>query len=285
MPDRKTKSISHRRAEWIVTPAPTLESCIKAALQKAPTVAKRTITSGDGRELKCAAFDVAPRNGGVLLHLTVETPGEQASVVPKPDGSSTETAVGVVDAPNNTEFMDGDAFIYVKTDELCMCSTYCGEGTIKLFLYEFFKSTGIRQDSVKFDLFKTIDMEKLSMLQNGKVKEIRIKASAYKASASYSQRQHSSFGVMGVISKYIRAFTGSEHDVTNDSMRVELTLKTDKRSTQHLNVGERRIEEIAQDIITNEQPGDEYTIELEDGGTISPKELFVKSDVQIEGHG
>jgi hypothetical protein len=84
MADKREKTISYRRAEWLtnVPRGTTLESCLRDAHAKLKTVDERTIIRDNGQRIK-SANKLSPRDGGFFLHIIADTPGEEASVVPK----------------------------------------------------------------------------------------------------------------------------------------------------------------------------------------------------------
>ena len=74
----------------------------------------------------------------ILIHATIETPGEAASVVPMANGSD-EVDVRTINPPNDAEFMDGDAFLLICGNDVVLCATSVRDGAIidlfkKLFL-------------------------------------------------------------------------------------------------------------------------------------------------------
>ena len=281
----RNKTLGYRRAEWIYDKPdmPTLESCIRDAFAALTTVEARRLWTGS-KEVKCLAYEMI-KDGGVLLHISVDTPGEQASVVPKGDDTSLQLDVAILDAPEQAEFMDGDAFVFVKKDHACLCLTGMHDAAFRIYLYEMFKKAKLRQDTQQFDLLKLADIDKIKMIHDEKIKEIELKASLYKASADYARRKNEAIGIIGGAAKIIRAFGTAPHDVTNDSLRVILTIKTDERSKEHLALGEKRIEDIAVDLLEHQEEGDEFKIITKKGRTISPKELYVKQGVDILVYG
>src|SRR5689334_22013199 len=98
MADLREKTISYRRAEWIDASGITLEWCIREAHRVLRTIDDWTI--GYGGHLTRSAKQRNVTGGGLLLHLTTETPGEAASVVPHPKPTSREIDLGTANPPN-----------------------------------------------------------------------------------------------------------------------------------------------------------------------------------------
>jgi hypothetical protein len=285
MADKREKSVSYRRAEWFADASGlTLEKCIRDANKSLPTVDARTINRSGQHTSVAKVQDVS--SGGLYLHITADTPGEAASAVPKAKPGATVIDLKTEKPPPGSEWLDGDAFLYVKPDHVCMCSTGIRDGAIGYFLHELFKKAQLRKDSIRFELMKAADISKLRLLHSQGVKEFEIKATLYKATAEYEQRKTQVTGTLGLIGKHLkRAFLNKPNDVTSDGLRVMLTLKVDKRFAKAFSLGQKRIEALAADVVRNTEDHDEYVIVTKTGQKISPKEIFMSSKVLIDSEG
>lgn len=76
----REKTISYRRAEWFVDgPAvATLEEYLQRAHRKLKTVAERTYKRESGQCIRSVKKQ-SPHGGGIFIHITADTPGEEAS--------------------------------------------------------------------------------------------------------------------------------------------------------------------------------------------------------------
>ncbi|MCC7016608.1 MAG: hypothetical protein IT564_05340 [Rhodospirillales bacterium] len=220
------------------------------------------------------------------MHLTGETPGEAASVVPKVAPDSAELDLKTAKPPSDGEWLDGDAFLFVKGDHVCMCATGFHDAAIRYFLYQLFRKAKLRKESTDFDLLKVADISKVKMLHSQGVKELEIRAELYKATADYERRKAHAAAGIGAAGKHLKAFLGKPHDVTPDGLRVFLTIKTDKRfGKKSFVLGERRIEELATDVVKHHEETDDYVIVTKTGQRITPKEIFMKTKAEIESDG
>ena len=127
--DKRERTVSYRRANWLNKDPDTisLEWCVRSACANLKTVDERSIMRGDGQFVSIAAEREETKKG-VLLHLTTDTPGEAASIIPTLSKVNSEIDVSTTPPPKDFEFMDGDAFIYVRDDEVCLCSTGLRDG-------------------------------------------------------------------------------------------------------------------------------------------------------------
>jgi hypothetical protein len=283
--DKRDKSISYRRAQWLVDdPASiNLASCIKQAAVKLMTVAERTVPRGDGRFVRLAMLK-SDSKGGLYLHLTEDTPGELASVVPKAVSASSEIEVSTIAPPSGAEFMDGDAFLYVNVNDVCLCTTGMRDASIQYFLQDFFKQAKIRNDAVQFILAKVSNVSKIKLIQSQGIREIEIRAVLYQATLTYNRRKAQTQSVLGAAAKHIKYVLGNEHDVNSDALQVALAIKTDRRR-KGLKLGEKRIQTLATDLIKHQEDDDDFVIITKKDQRIGPNEIFMKTIVEIDSIG
>ena len=280
---KRDKTVSYRRAEWVSgVMGLTLQKCLTDALTNLKTIDERTIIKGGThtRSLKHKAG-----SGGLFLHVTVDTPGEAASVVPKAAPNTSELDLKIEQAPEDGEWLDGDAFLYVSGDHVCMCSTAIRDSTIQNYLFELFKKANLRRDSIRFQLMKAADITKLKMLHNQGVKELEIRGTLYKVTADFERRKARVVGGLGAVGKHMAHFLKKPNDVTPDGLRVMVTLKVDRRFGKQISLGEKRIEAMAADVVKNANEVEDFVIVTKTGQKISPREIFMRSKVAIDSDG
>ena len=282
MAEKREKTVSYRRAEWI-NPGHglTLEKCLREAHVQLSNIGDRWVTHGEHLARSAKQKNAA---GGLLLHITTETPGESASVVPKVDPTASEISLTVEPPPSDGEWLDGDAFLFVQDDNVCICTTGIRDGAVRSFLWEFFKKAKLRKDSTQFDLMKVADVSKVKLLHSQGVKEVELRGSLYEATLTYERRKAQVAAGLGVFAKHLRAILKKPNDVTPDALRVGLTIKTDERKGG-LALGQKRIEQFATDVVKNAEKGDEYVIITQTGQRITQEEIFVRTKVSIDRHG
>lgn len=284
MAEKREKTVSYRRAAWLPEVSGiSLESCIRDAHAVLKTIDDRTI--GFGGRLTRSVRQKNVQAGGLLLHLTTETPGESASVVPHPKPTTSELDLRVAAPPRGGEWLDGDAFLYVRGDHVCMCATDIRDGAINYFLHEFFKKAKLRKDSQLFELQKIADVSKLKFLHSQGVKELEINAVLYKATADYTKRKNEVVGSLGAVGKFFKSVLNKPYDVTPDGLKVSVALRVDRRFTKHLSVGYKTIEQLAANVVSHGDEKYDYSIITKTGQRISPDEIFMRAKVQIDSEG
>ena len=280
----KRKSVSFHRAIYRIEKEDSIKlaACLIQALAKLQTPTERTIGRGDGGYIRVAAAE-ATQHISLLLHLITDTPGERASAVSKVESATKSIQVTTVNAPRNLEYMDGDAFLYVVGNDVCLCATQMTPATVRFFCHEFLRKAKVRKDADAFDLVGAADASKLALLKKG-VKEIELNSALYSATHDYLERTGQAIGVLDKISRHLLAFLEKPQDVSDDGLQVKLTLKVDKRS-KGLALGTKRLEAIATDLINADVSDDDYVIVTNGGERIRPKDIYVKSHVEIEAVG
>jgi len=287
LPEQRKRTLSYHRAEYLCEHPKTINLglCIKQATGKLRTIAERSIQRPGGYMMRLAHYKLDEVASGCFLHLTFETPGEHASIVPHISDDTNELRVATLPPPNYAEFMDGDAFLYVNSNDAFLCATAITIGTVRHFLHAFFDKAAIRHDAGQFEFMNAMDTQLFALIQKKGIKEIEIKASMSEASAHYHLRKNHAAGVTGNVSRYFRSIVGSEPPASDDSLRVAVTVNLDKRHKKGVLLGHKKLEEIAGNIIQNRQENDEYTIILESGEKIRPRELVLRSRAEINSVG
>lgn len=282
MAEKREKTLSYRRAEWLdgVPIGTTLEGFLKEAHNVLRTVDERTIVRDSGQCIR-SANKLARREGGYFVHLVADTPGEQASVVPKNRGIES-IEVGTAAAPADAEF----AFLYVNGNDVCLCSSGIRDGAIRLFLYEFFTKAKLSKHAKKFDLLNIPNIDKIKMLDREGVKQIDLRASFYRATTDYEKRKSSAVGALRTVARHFKGVFGNDAKEFDEGLRVAITIKTDDRvMRKNLAFGEKEIETLAKDVLSNFDEDDDFVIETGKGQKIRANEIFVKEIVLIDSLG
>ena len=281
MPGRKQKTLTYRRAIWAAPDGVTLEGRLIAARRRQSTVHKRTFIRDNGQVIKGIVCQI-PRSGGIILHITAETPGDMASILRVAHDTDEAITVGTAAAPSNAEFMDGDIFAYVRHDHVCICSSALREATLGWFLRQMFSAARMPPAAGQFELKKVANIDRLRVLNSEGVKEISLGSTLYEATTSYESRQHDVSGVLSAIGHHISALFGSDRRPTPDNLKVSVTLKADGRMKEGDVLGYRRLSGLATELIDSD---DDYVITTRANRKITPESMVVRKVVDLPAHG
>jgi hypothetical protein len=75
------------------------------------------------------------------------------------------------------------------------------------------------------------------------------------------------------------------NDFTRDGLQVWLSIKSDHRFAKDFKLGEKQIENVAEDMVQNMEGDDDFIIVTKTGQRIGPNEIFMKQTVSIDGDG
>jgi hypothetical protein len=256
----------------------TLETYLKQAHQKMTTVAQRKFSRGDGQFMK-GLRHTPLASKGICLHIVAETPGDSAPVLRKAKESKAEGAVGVEPAPPGSEWMDGDVFLYVRGDDVCICSNGLREGAATAYCCEMFRKATLPDDTCKFTLEKIANISKLKMIQAQGVKEIDLGASLYEATTKYGKRK-SPQKLLHVLSRHLKALGMSDPVGSNENLMVGIVLRVNRRRKGRV-VAEKQMGTLAKSVIADDE---DYKIITNTGQIINKNEIFITKKVEMEKH-
>lgn len=282
------KTISYRRAVWFLADGKekNFEKLLREAHKKLAKVSDRKFKRGDGQVLKSIWHAPEKSGGGYYVHIAAETPGDQASTIPQAGETQTGHGVSTAPPPTGTEYMDGDVIIFVRGNDICLCSTVIREGAVAIFCSELFKKAKLGADAMQFELQKVANVDKVKMINAQGVKEIDLTATLYEASAKYTKRTTAVSTALQGVSRHLSAIFGKDERPARDNIKVGITLKTDDRMKAGKAIGERRLNAAAAELVQSDDDLSEgYVIVTRKGQRISQDEVFVRHRVDIERHG
>lgn len=280
---KKEKTLFYRRATWLIDGASsTLEYFVRQACNTLATVDGRTIVR-NGQYLRCACMR-GKTTGGLFLHIVTDTPGESASIVPHTASPALELAVATTTPPRGAEFMDGDAFVHIRDNNVFICTTGLRDGGIRAYLIELFRKARLGNIATQFELMRIANVNKIKLINTYGVKEIDLRATMFEATARYAKRKGETDGVLGVAAKHLGALFGNANEKIDDSLSIGVTLAIDRRRKTNISLGESRIKSIALDLVKDNEY-DDYVIITGNGQRISKSELSIRSRVAIKAMG
>lgn len=277
------RTLSYRRAIWldVLIEGENLEEFCKKALRKRNQIGNRRLVRAGGQRLFCNQH-YTPRSGGIFLHLVADTPGDHASVVSTLDDDKDLSEVRTARPPANREYLDGDIFLLVNGDNVCLCATALREAAAVEYFHFLFQEAELPDRSVQFDLEKIANVDKVRMIRRQGIKEIELDASLYEATMAHMNRGLGS-SVLRKIGTHFKAFLDDKDIAGEDNVSVRLTLKADLRMNGSRLIGDKKLRAVAEDVILN--PEAAYTIVTGTGQRFSNDEIVLTKKVNIRQHG
>ena len=122
-------------------------------------------------------------------------------MVPKGAPGATEVDLTTEKPPPDGEWLDGDAFLYVQGNNVCMCTTDIRDQAIAAFIRHLFTNAKLSKTYTDFELMKAADISKLKLLHSQGVKELELRGTLYQATADYERRKAHVMGGLGGVWK------------------------------------------------------------------------------------
>jgi hypothetical protein len=245
--NKKLKTITYYRAQFLRSHAKSLSYYLYAAHSVTPNVENRTFRIED-QEVKCCHLE-DDGQGTHYLHITVTTPGEPASTVPKKGGVS-QVDLKTCDAPSDSDFMDGDIMMMVLGNHVMFCSTGLKPNWATKYLRRIFRQTNQSGLAESVTITPVADVSRLALIKQKGVKSISLAAGAYPATLSLIDRSQTTIRrrLLSVVWDEILGLFAEDDDLKQineqENLTAEVVLRFDRRKKGG-ELGQKRLEEFA----------------------------------------
>ena len=280
----KKKTLSYRRAEYLVKIEKTLEQHLAAAHDKLTDISQRRVAIPGHPILECLQH-LYQEDLGVLLHIAAYTPGEHASVVPRLRGVPSGD-VKTAPPPEDCEFMDGDVMALVAGNDVLLCSTNLHEKKAERYMQEILDAAGIDAKASKFSLSKKADIDKVKLIQSQGVRSINLDVSLFDATVDHIERNTVTKKLGGGLMDQVKALLFNDRDMSAideaENLSAHIVLKYDSRKKEKV-LGRQRIEDLAHQMVQDDDEG--FSIETLGGEKIRGSDISLRKSVTLPKHG
>ena len=291
-PDTKVKKFYYRRAVWEGQRKGKIEKILTKAHESLDTVGKRTFETGSGAEIRGARYS---DNKGLYLHIAAYVPGEATSIIEK-SARAKQSRVTAQAAPDGKDYLDGDAFVFVKENEVIICPSGLREAVVERYIWHILKKSGHEDIAHTFELDKIASASKLKMIKDQGVKEVVLNASLYEASLLQMDKKKPNISnIKRSIADNLEAIFGQDPDLKQihqqENINVKVSLKFDGTAARRNNkvtgygvAGRKRLEGAAVQLVSNysDVDDDQFTIITGMGNSITPDEIRVSESYKVE---
>lgn len=280
----RIKTMTYRRAQFIVDGKGPLETYLVDAHTRRPHIENRTIEDEHQMVLECREFKYKA-GVGAFLHIAAYTPGEQASVVPRLRGVSSGD-IKTVEPPDGCEFMDGDTMVLVAGNHAIICSSGLHEKHAERYMCRIIETAGVEQHAEKFSLCKTADVNKIALLNRQGVKSISLNASLHSATMDHLERTTVSKKLGGGMADQLLALISRDQEQIDleqaENLSLKLTLSFDRRRNGAA-FGREKLESLAKRMV--EEDDDGFTIETLSGESVKSDDIILKKKISLPKFG
>ncbi|MBU1001855.1 MAG: hypothetical protein KKE73_04965 [Proteobacteria bacterium] len=289
--EERSKTLSYLRVTFMTDDdgkkaKHTLAHYLNRAHEKTPNIEDRTFLI-DGQEVACCHFK--PRKkGGQLLHVAVSTPGEAVSLVPKPKKVK-EVDLGTLPPPAGKDFMDGDIMLLVQDNHVLFCSTGVHVKKASEYLRHLFAETEQPDQALAFALVKVADVNKIALIREKGVKRLHMNAGLFTATQTHEERvqRTTQRKLFHSISNELKGLFAKDEALKEysdaENLTAELIIRFDRR-IKGGEIGQRRIESLAEMIVTDED-GEGFKIVTYDDEMISSEAITLRQKIKVPKDG
>jgi len=142
--------------------------------QRYTTVGERQVEI-DGQVLQVRNLET--RDGSSMIHLVAYTPNDEIAVVPDADDVETADLI-LAEAPDETEFLDGEIMFLINDNNVGICRCGIGEGKLYLYVEELARRAGYDTANLAFRLYPRADVDKMAQVMREGVHRLSMNALA-----------------------------------------------------------------------------------------------------------
>ncbi|WP_116654439.1 hypothetical protein [Pelagibacterium sediminicola] len=257
----------------------TLQNILKLAHPDGCNIDHRTFDTGQS-VLKVLNFERSAKYE--LIHLVAYTPNDRVQVVPVA-GGSVNIGLELAQAPDQTEFLDGEMMLLVRGNDVLVCRCGLPDGALIDYVEHMASHLGIGTDLSRFSLGKRIDMDKMAMIVEEGVHRLRMNAVAHSVSVDHAERETVRKRMLGSVLDDIRALLMMEGKVPEEAenLKVEVSLSFDKRKGG--DVERQQIQELAETVLDEDDAG--FVIETMTGRKVRANDILLSKTVSMEPFG
>jgi hypothetical protein len=260
----------------------SLEELLRWLHKKYDTVPQRRARSGS-MIVEARNVDDGNKRLPVMLHLVGYTPDDQISIVPNaPDKA--EAALALLKAPKDAEFLDGNAMILVRDNDVLICRSGLGESALYDYVYELSQRAKLKAANTSFRLMKRVDVDKLELIREEGVAHISMNAIAHETTLEHIKRKSVRKRLAARAWEEVQAILGMEQEVPKDAenVKVEVILSFDKQ--EGTAIDQKQLTSLAERVL---QDGDDegFSIRTLKGRTLRAEDIVLSKPVAMPAFG
>jgi len=284
MVDEKKRALNYRQAIFADDKQDDLEAVVRGILKKASSVAGRRTAHEDGPTTEIRHAKTNSKHG-VYIHIAWYTPAEKTSVVPIAKPEDEERDLETRGAPRGTEYMDGDACVLIRRNDVLLTAHNFGDGRFEAFISELGHKLDPDKLGVSFGLTKKIKRTMLEKLLRDGVKRVMLDVAEFGQEIEHMERktvsQNLRDGVLDLLNAYFGRDPGMEDLSDAENMTARLTIIYDRRKKGKIEADD--FATLGRALVEEGAAG--YTIVTTSGETITERQMVVRGSAMIEAHG
>lgn len=254
-----------------------LQNLAVTAHKQLSNLEERTIDRGEKRY---SCLHCEEHKEGLLLNISVCTPDEPANTIPKPNTQAIVEPSLIV-APENADFMDGDAHALIWDKHVLICSLRSRPTLLKAYLDAIFSDLTI--EVPEYFLAPAAPAQALRALNEG-IKRVDVFAAAYAAQLSQiNDANKGFFANLGLATVGAEKPLAAALEQKDTHAKVTVSVQQHGKLEQNSET-QRELAKLAQGLIAAEEYTP-YCIITKKNSRITPDMLQRKAKVRLEPFG
>ena len=254
-----------------------LQNLATTAHRQLCNLEERTIDRGDKRY---SCLHCEEHNEGLLLNISMCTPDEPANTIPKPN-SQPVAEPSLIVAPENADFMDGDAYALLWDKHVLICSVKSRPTLLKAYLDAIFSD--LETNVPDYFLAPAAPSQALKALNEG-IKRVDVFAAAYAAQLSQiNDTNKGFFANLGLATVNAEKPLAAALEQKDTHARVTVSVQQSGKLEQNSET-QRELAKLAQGLIASEEYTP-YCIITKKNSRITPDMLQRKAKIRLEPFG
>jgi hypothetical protein len=276
----KNRTLSYRRADWLIEPSMTLCGLVVDVLGGFPDVPSTSIVRPDG-----TVWDIRHRRVGdnqVHLHIASHNPGEEASTVTK--DAKEEGDLQRAPAPPGQDYLDGDAMMLINGDDVIVCVSDVSEPAVTAYLRDLMEKGG-RSESNNFELRRTANPATLRTLVRDGVKSVNLNVSAFSATLplAFNDSVTVADRIRAGLNAALSTLIGGDRSPADLEREANLQTFIELKARGNNELGLAAAARTAENVLDSFQEG--YEIVTRTGVRITPSEISVREQARFAANG
>lgn len=281
---KKSKVVHYARARMAVPPAPdlNLQQLVNSAFRKLTTMSERTVLGSDGAAIQPRHQRLRTSSFGSLFHLASYTTQEAATTVPHPVRDEDEGDLDAAAPPSNAEYMDGEAFLLIRNNDVVVCSTNLADSRVCWYFDKLISKARSLEKLIGLSMSRIANLDTLKMIEEFGVRSITLNAHLYEASLSAHRRKSKRRTLLGPLLAEIAAMASIDASVADANadadLQARVTIRVGKGQGTIAAAG---LSELARSVVTDESNLDDLQLELGNGCTLAASRVSLTKTYSI----
>ena len=220
------------------------------------------------------------RNGSSLIHLVAFTPDDSIAVVPDAAIGARSADLMLVDAPDHTEFLDGEIMFLINGNDVGLCRCGIGESKLYLYLEEIARREGYQSAIFACKLYAPADVDKMAKVLEEGVHRLSMNAIASEVAVDSETAVDS---LLSTVWGEVKSLVGVEPREAQDIENLKIGVSFAFNKITGTSIDQESLTLLAQRILDEDDRG--FVIETLKGNRFRADDVLLTRKANFELYG